>query len=651
MEVKRKLCRPGGLKMTDRLIDLAGLSRECALRAADIGCGEGASVAYLRSRCPLWEISGIDPDPAVRTKDMIETGEAEHLPFPDKCMDALLMECSFSKTQDPIQALKEAFRVLKPDGKLLISDMYARKQEYSCEGMLGRLDSCKTIRHRLWQAGFAVLEMADASDTLADLICQWIMDGKGEDLYERLGADRPTLKKAGCGYYLCVAQPSGLWETLTYAGEHSPYYREVWKKKHIENILPGDWETFRSLPFTTPEDVRENPEQFLCVTPKEIARIITLRTSGSQGNPKRLFFTEDDLLRTADFFETGMQYMVKPGDRLTVYMEGPGRFSIGGLLKEGLRRIGVDVTVHGLIHDMELAARDGQGKNCFVGVPSQMYGLARKASELRPDTVLLSADYVPESVKQCLEKTWKCRVFTHWGMTETGYGGGVQCTSREGYHMRDGDLLLEIIDPGTGQPVEEGQYGELVLTTFHRRGMPLIRYRTGDLGRYLMEPCGCGCLKPRLDKVEGRLDDVIRLENGRLLSMHVLDELLLSFGGVNDFEARYLSGSRELTITVDLGKYQENSRDQHHGTDRKNSQDESSLYANGLHVKETKSNLCADGLQVKEAEGNLCANGLQVKEAVKAHLDRYFEGSVSVKVVTGKVNPYIGSGKRKIQIS
>ena len=58
--------------------------------------------------------------------------------------------------------------------------------------------------------------------------------------------------------------------------------------------------------------------------------------------PKRLFFTEDDLMQTADFFETGMQYMVKPGDRVTVYMEGPGFFSIGGLLKEGLGRIQVE---------------------------------------------------------------------------------------------------------------------------------------------------------------------------------------------------------------------------------------------------------------------------------------------------------------------
>ena len=205
------------------------------------------------------------------------------------------------------------------------------------------------------------------------------------------------------------------------------------------------WEDFRTLPLTTPEELKAEPETFLCVPAKEIARIITLKTSGSTGAPKRLFFTEDDLMQTADFFETGMQYMVKPGDRVTVYMEGPGFFSIGGLLKEGLGRIQVETKVHGLIHDMEAAARDGEGADCLIGVPSQMYALAAHAPGLGPKTVLLSADYVPVSVQRFLEKTWNCRVFTHWGMTETGYGGGVQCGARAGYHLRDRDLLIECL--------------------------------------------------------------------------------------------------------------------------------------------------------------------------------------------------------------
>lgn len=599
------LCRPGGLVMTKRLFRLAGLwGRAEALAVADVGCGAGAAMDYLKENHPTWRIRGIDPNPSVYREGEIVTGTAEALPFGCGELDAVLMECSFSKTGNPGQALKEAFRVLKPDGWLLLSDMYARKKELTAEagGVLGRLECHKTIWKRLRAAGFSVLEMEDASVELTQWMGQKIMDGEAESLYESLGVERAALREAGCGYFFCAAQPSDLWRTLDYAAEKSRFYQEQWAAAG-EKIPPGDWNAFLSLPFTTPEDVRENPERFVCVHPKEIARIITLRTSGSQGKPKRLFFTEGDLMRTADFFEKGMQYMIKPGGRITAYMEGPGLFSIGGLLKEGLSRISVEVTVHGLIRDMEAAAEDGRDRDCFVGVPSQMYGLAARAPWLRPSTVLLSADYVPESVKNFLEETWQCRVFTHWGMTETGYGGGVQCGAREGCHMRDNDLLLEVIDPESGKPVEDGQYGELVLTTLHRLGMPLIRYRTGDLGRFLTEPCGCGCLKPRLDKVEGRLDDCLRLENGKVLSMHLLDELLFAIQGVRDFEAVLDRKERRLFIYV-LGKEK----------------------------------------QEQESRGREL-----LLARVREVLLLQFGSSLSVEVAEKEISPYIGSGKRKMQ--
>ena len=635
-EQEGKLCRPGGFALTEKLFSLADLEkREEPLSVIDVGCGSGAAMWYLKQKHPAWDICGVDPvsEPSGENSgEEVEAdaeaevgsppllclprlpGRAEVLPFSDASADVILMECSFSKTKDPDGALAEILRVLKPDGWLLLSDMYARREEIVGEGdgrqLLGRLESHKTIWNRLRNAGFSVLEMQDMSGELIQWIGQKIMDGKACSLYENLGVDRETLKRAGCGYYLCVARPSGLWRTLEYAVENSSFYRETCGKLLPEQssseeisgkrIRPGDWERFRKLPFTTPEDIRENPESFVCVNPKEIARIITLYTSGSKGNPKRIYFTEADLLRTADFFEKGMQYLIAPGDSITVYMEGPGRFSIGGLQKEGLARIGSEVTVHGLIRDMAAAAADGEGRDCFIGVPSQMYGLASYAPWLRPKSVLLSADYVPESVKEFLEKTWECRVYTHWGMTETGYGGGVQCGAREGYHLRDDDLLIEVLDPQTGVPVKDGEYGELVLTPLRRRGMPLLRYRTGDLGRMLTEPCGCGCLKPRLDKVEGRLDDCMRLSDGTVLSMHVLDELLFSLDGVQDFEAE-TEGEKLLRVYVQV----------------------------------------RDGMEAPAREA--------VLNSVVSCLKERFGAVLSIEVQEKEISPYIGSGKRKLR--
>lgn len=656
------LCRPGGFQMTETLFSfIEPEKREESLTVIDAGCGSGAAMRYLREKYPFWKIHGIDPNPPEQVMQegkeplpaseeplKILAGEAEQMPFPDTSADVVLMECSFSKTWDPSRALSEVLRVLKPGGWLLMSDMYARKEEITGQGqmsgVLGRLESYKTIFKRLQDAGFAVLEMQDCSGELMQWIGQKIMDGGACELYANLGVDREALKRAGCGYFICAAKVSGLWETLNYTVENSPFYRGTWGKRqaagemqdHGETFRPGDWERFYRLPFSSAADIKENPERFVCVNPKEIARIITLYTSGSKGKPKRIFFTEQDLLRTADFFEKGMQYLITPGDSVTVYMEGPGRFSIGGLMKEGLARVGSGVTVHGLIRDMDLAAADGEGRDCFIGVPSQMYGLAVHAPHLRPKSVLLSADYVPQSVLEFLEETWKCRVYTHWGMTETGYGGGVQCGAREGYHLRDEDLLIEVVDPETGEPVKDGAYGELVLTTLRRRGMPLIRYRTGDLGRLLTDRCGCGCLKPRLDRVEGRLDDCLCLPDGKILSMHVLDEILFAVDGVQDFQAEVYGLLR-----------QERRRDQLQEKDRRQEKDR--LQKKEL-PQEKEPPLPQLQIYVLERSGMSAEEKKALLEEVKRRLEAHFQGALRIEAAGKEISPYIGSGKRKLQI-
>ena len=131
-----------------------------------------------------------------------------------------------------------------------------------------------------------------------------------------------------------------------------------------------------------------------------------------------------------------------------------------------------------------------------VGIPVQVLGLARLSvaggAPLHLKTVLLSTDHCSPVVATAIEAAWGCRVFDHYGTTEMGLGGGVDCEAHAGYHLREADLLVEVVDPESGAPLPDGEYGEVVFTTLTREAMPLIRYRTGDRGRFLPGACPCG---------------------------------------------------------------------------------------------------------------------------------------------------------------
>jgi phenylacetate-coenzyme A ligase PaaK-like adenylate-forming protein len=167
-------------------------------------------------------------------------------------------------------------------------------------------------------------------------------------------------------------------------------------------------------------------------------------------------------------------------------------------------------------------------------------------------SVLLSSDYVPASIVAEIQRTWGCSVYQHYGMTEMGYGGGVECNAHEGYHLREADLLVEIVDPATGRTLPDGVSGEVVVTTLTRRAMPLIRYRTGDLARFLPDYCPCGSTLRRLGKVPGRLANGAALGPATHLRMAALDEAMFAIPDVLNFQAELIpaNGSTRLNITV-----------------------------------------------------------------------------------------------------
>ncbi|MCX6065151.1 MAG: AMP-binding protein, partial [Chloroflexi bacterium] len=349
-------------------------------------------------------------------------------------------------------------------------------------------------------------------------------------------------------------------ETLALARGKSAFYRKhlAGMPEKLENLAD-----FRQFPFTTPEDVRENPLRFVCVSQDEIRRVVTLQSSGTTGEPKRIYFTAEDQELTIDFFGAGMSTLTEPGERVLIFLPGETPGSVGDLLRLGLARQDRIPLPYGPVRDpnhaLETMSRAGTGTNsereqadCLVGSPTQILGLARRWNPRNkaPRTVLLSTDYVPAAIVRELERIWGCEVFNHYGATEMGLGGGVECEAHRGYHLREADLYFEIVNPESGEPVPDGEYGEVVFTTLTRRGMPLIRYRIGDRSRFVPGKCPCETGLRTLEKVRGRFSGFVSVGD-ETLKLPDFDEALFPIPGLLNFSVTVTGVGAEASLLVE----------------------------------------------------------------------------------------------------
>lgn len=342
--------------------------------------------------------------------------------------------------------------------------------------------------------------------------------------------------------------------TLVHAIANSRFYRV-----HLGGVNPASVMTLDGvarLPFTTPAMLAGDSSGFYCVSLAEVERLVTLPTSGTTGPAKRIAFTAQDQELTIDFFHHGMTILADPSDRVMIFMPGAIEGSVGDLLVKALARFGCKGIVYGPIADYDDALRAliESGATCVVGIPSQLFALSRhSANRVRLKSVLLSTDYVSTAVTRAVGAAWGCHVYGHYGMTEMGLGGAVECSARDGYHLREADLLFEIVDPETGAPLPDGEYGEVVFSTLTRRAMPLIRYRTGDRSRFLTTPCPCGSVLRRMERVTERRDGAVQLEDGISLSIAELDEIVYRQSCVVDYRAEiaHENGRDRLVIIVE----------------------------------------------------------------------------------------------------
>lgn len=289
-------------------------------------------------------------------------------------------------------------------------------------------------------------------------------------------------------------------------------------------------EDLRRLPFTTEKDLIREGHRMVLTSQSGIERVRSQETSGTAGKAKRVYYSAKDNERTVSFFAAGLSELVFPGEKVMVCMPFSGNRGLGELIAEAVGRLkGIPLAAGtGRSYGELLDMLDFERPQVFVGMPVPLLSLLRLQPENSLVRALVSADACPDTVRKEIEARLGTRLYPHYGSREIGLGGAVTCPAFEGMHLRENDLIAEIVDE-EGRVLPRGEWGELVLTSIEADAMPLIRYRTGDITRILPEPCPCGSAVIRLDRVRRR---------SRCPAMEKLDDRMFQYEEVVDYRMR-----------------------------------------------------------------------------------------------------------------
>jgi phenylacetate-CoA ligase len=183
--------------------------------------------------------------------------------------------------------------------------------------------------------------------------------------------------------------------------------------------------------------------------------------------------------------------------------------------------------------------------------------LEKKGVDPRRDLALrkafVGAEPYTEETRRKIEDGMGIDVYNSYGLSEmNGPGVAFECENKNGLHLWEDNYLLEIIDPSTGQPLAEGESGELVLTTLCREAMPLLRYRTRDITAIIPEPCSCGRTHRRIRRITGRSDDMLIVRGVNIYPQQI-ERVLMGMPEVGRNYLIKLQGIDEMIIQVELG--------------------------------------------------------------------------------------------------
>lgn len=340
--------------------------------------------------------------------------------------------------------------------------------------------------------------------------------------------------------------------------------KDCFYKKKFEGIdVAGirNEEDFRKLPFTWKGDLREAyPLGLMAVPEEEIVRIHS--SSGTTGTPVIIPYTKQDVDDWA--LQFGRCYKmagVTNRDRIHI-TPGYGLWTAGIGFQNGAESIGAMTIPMGPGNtDKQIRMMQDMKSTVLCATSSYALLLAEEIAKRGVrDTICLRKGIIGserwgEKMRKRIAAELGVTLYDVYGLTEVyGPGIAISCDYECGMHYWDDFVYIEIVDPKTGDPVPDGEIGEIVITTLRKQGAPLIRYRTHDLSRKLTGECKCGSKYPRIDTILGRTDDMVKVKGVNIFPSQVDELLKIVEGASSEFQIMidHINGKDLLTLFVEV---------------------------------------------------------------------------------------------------
>lgn len=319
-------------------------------------------------------------------------------------------------------------------------------------------------------------------------------------------------------------------------------------------------EDFKKLPFSEKKDLRDAyPLGLMSVPEEEIVRIHS--SSGTTGKPVIVPYTKKDVEDWAiQFARCYAMAGITKRDRIQI-TPGYGLWTAGIGFQAGCERLGAMAVPMGPGNtDKQIQMMIDMKSTVLCATSSYALLLAEEIEKrgvrekIHLQKGIIGSERWGAKMREAIEEKLRIKTYDIYGLTEVyGPGIGITCDEQAGIHYWDDYIYLEIIDPVTGENLPDGEWGEIVITTLKKEGAPLIRFRTHDLSRILPALCACGQSYPRIDTIEGRTDDMVKIKGVNLFPSQI-EEILHTFPEVSSeyqIHISHLDGKDTMRLYVE----------------------------------------------------------------------------------------------------